>query len=671
MNNRFLQYKLRINIHSIERNDNDKGIKVHVSIHQDQGAGNDASIRFAQLISELGEGKIVIESDEIQENSVLVIIYSIEEFVIAQDKKASDRVPFNQTELRDEPLRNEKLPIIHLATMNRFWDFMCGDSIDSKLPPYIPRYFQIMDNSIWNYLIPVLKDENETRSFCDLFCGAIAAIYDNYENNIYKLAVAKEYADLNARISQQSYLSGSHAVMVSPFIFHSETAIAKLLDKDKGCKRLRKSYEKSEKENGKTSKGTYGCEWQWRFLLVDDKAIEPQRGVPNPNCKLSIIKRLIERALFNERADKGVCVQYREYQGEKFVKKDKDGNIVKEDNDNLSKAIIMIDCVSSLDDAVKVLKSYKYDIILLDYLLDGRSNRNYGYELLEKIDNIETIFEQFNDFRLEVIDNEKTILEQLESSSQKEDYQDLKAFIKHSKNGVINEKDINKIKSRLEKERFKVGPRGRMFFFFISAYTTAVNERLLAQGLNRSESYWHIDTGACPTNTPQLFTYNLLQLMDKRLYDSGILDLSITEILKLTKDIFIPREMVADKSSVRERASEHYQDVLSLQYYYRKMLKDVEIPQGYKQGDHLFNIKGSVLISHFMLENQHLDGLLEHLTELVHLTAFGTIRQWAEMWEEYLYIRAKLEEIDDGRQDFKAVCDYIEEYILNLKAQQR
>ncbi len=655
MNNRFLQYKLRINIHSIERNDNDKGIKVHVSIHQDQGAGNDdASIRFAQLISELGDRKIEIESDEIQGNSVLVIIYSIEEFVIAQDKKASDRVPFNQTELRDEPLRNEKLPIIHLATMNRFWDFMCGDSIDSKLPSYIPRYFQIMDNSIWNYLIPVLKDNKEKKSFCNLFCRAIAAIYDNYENNIYKLPVAKEYADLNARISQQSYLSGSHAVMVSPFIFHSETAIERLIENDKGCRKLKNGY-------GKNENGVDKCQWRWRFLLVDDRAVEKDANdVPNSNCKMSIIKRLIERALFNERQDKSICVKYREYNNEEFT-----------GNDSLSDAIIVIDCVSSLDDAVKVLKSYKYDIILLDYLLDGGSNRNYGYELLEKIDYIETIFEQFNDCRLEVIDKEKTILNQLKTSTHKDDYQDLIAFIENSKNDVINEKDINKIKSRLEQERFKVGPRGRMFFIFISAYTTAVNERLLAQGLNRSESYWHIDTGACPTNTPQLFTYNLLQLMDKRLYDSGILDLSITEILKLTKDIFIPREMVADKSSVRERASEHYQDVLSLQYYYRKMLKDVEIPQGYKQGDHLFNINGSVLISHFMLENQHLDGLLEHLTELVHLTAFGTIRQWAEMWEEYLYIRAKLEEIDDGRQDFKAVCDYIEEYILNLKAQQR
>ena len=551
------------------------------------------------------------------------------------------------------------IPVLHLVVSEIFNDNMYND-----LPLHfiLPRYFQYMDNSIWNYYVPMaVFDKEKKECFQNLFNNTVEKIYNNYKNKLYELTVAKEYADLNARILNQSYLSSGtivesegHAKYVSPFIFHSETAIEKLIANDKGCRKLKNGY-------GKNDKGVDKCQWRWRFLLVDDRAVEKdENNVPNSNCKMSVIKRLIERELFNKRQDKSICVQYREYKNEEFT-----------GNDRLSDAIIVIDCVSSLDDAVKVLKNYKYDIVLLDYLLDGGSNRNYGYELLEKIDYIETIFEQFNDCRLEVIDKEKTILDQLKTSTQKDDYQDLIAFIENSKNGVINEKDINKIESRLEKERFKVGPRGRMFFIFISAYTTAVNERLLAQGLNRSESYWYIDTGACPTNTPQLFTYNLLQLMDKRLYDSGILDLSITEILKLTKDIFIPREMVADKSSVRERASEHYQDVLSLQYYYRKMLKDVEIPQGYKQGDHLFNIKGSVLISHFMLENQHLDGLLEHLTELVHLTAFGTIRQWAEMWEEYLYIRAKLEEIDGGRQDFKAVCDYIEEYILNLKAQQR
>lgn len=657
-----MDLKLKIKIISIEGN------IVHYMI-PDESEDNEkkAVICFRNILKmkalfmpkHYGPSFIEDQKDESDDGHwVRIVIYSSHEFLSAKQQKSRDieSFPFSQELLwyRTGEELKQIYPIVHISDTDAYWKFMCDDVV-TKLSDQIPRYIQIMDNSIWNYLIPLPDCNTEPNRFYNMLFESFRDIEDNYQNELYSAPVGLEYADLGARQSRESYLSGDgHAKYVSPFIFHSETAIEKLIENDKGCRKLKNGY-------GKNDKGVDKCQWRWRFLLVDDRAVEKDAdNVPNSNCKMSIIKRLIERALFNKRQDKSICVQYREYINEEFT-----------ENDNLSDAIIVIDCVSSLDDAVKVLKNYKYDIVLLDYLLDGGPNRNYGYELLEEIDKVEILFEQFNDCKLEVLDNEKTILEQLKSSTQKADYQDLITFIENENNNLSKEKDINKIENTLKSERFKVGPRGRMFFIFISAYTTAVNERLLAQGLNRSESYWHIETGACPTNTPQLFTYNLLQLMDKRLYDSGILDLSIAEILKLAKDIFIPREMVADKSSVRERASEHYQDVLSLQYYYRKMLKDVEIPQGYKKGDHLFNIKESVLISHFMLENQHLDGLLEHLTELVHLTAFGTIRQWAEMWEEYLYIRAKLEEIDDGRQDFKAVCDYIEEYILNLKAQQR
>jgi hypothetical protein len=89
-----------------------------------------------------------------------------------------------------------------------------------------------------------------------------------------------------------------------------------------------------------------------------------------------------------------------------------------------------------------------------------------------------------------------------------------------------------------------------------------------------------------------------------------------------------------------------------------------------------------VLISHYCFNNQHLSGLLEHLTNLVHIAAFGTIRQWDEMWEEYLYFKAQFKEVIrkdniEGTKDgiitniFQNVCEHIESFILGLKSQQR
>ena len=65
-------------------------------------------------------------------------------------------------------------------------------------------------------------------------------------------------------------------------------------------------------------------------------------------------------------------------------------------------------------------------------------------------------------------------------------------------------------------------------------------------------------------------------------------------------------------------------------------------------------------------------GLLEHLAQLIHLTAFGTVRQWPEMWEEYLYAKAQIEAHIDNNDNlekrFVLLCNKIEGYILKLKS---
>ena len=75
----------------------------------------------------------------------------------------------------------------------------------------------------------------------------------------------------------------------------------------------------------------------------------------------------------------------------------------------------------------------------------------------------------------------------------------------------------------------------------------------------------------------------------------------------------------------------------------------------------------------FIQKKINLGGMLEHLTQLVHLTAFGTVRQWPEMWEEYIYFKAQFEkqlDVDEDSVDCKYLFSNIESYILGLKYQQ-
>lgn len=587
----------------------------------------------------------IFSTDENTSFAVRIIIHSAKELYSGQTSDINKIQTFGQEFLNETFLEGDSLkdfykskgedytevavkflPIIHITLVNDFTKLLYEDSkdkinsgregeeVNNKLLSKTPRSFQVMDSSVWNTLVPLDIKEIDGNDYGgkESLYDAINCIYDNYKKGIYNLAVATEYADLNARLACQSCLSGSHASGVSPLIFHSESAIKLLITKE-----LRQA------EDGNLSTTNKISNHSWRILLVDDKAqkgltaindIKPENkeGKLPWNCKLTIIEDILKNHFENS-----------------FIISHDIKTFDKCDTNKKEKINgILIDYEENIENAKEALKKKEYDIILLDYLLETEKGNEYGYELLENI---------YNN------------VQKSKNSNQEIDY---------------------------SKVEYKVGPHKRFFFIFISAYSTAVYERLLAEGLNRSEKYWHIAVGACPTNTPKLFLYNLLILMEKQLEDSGVDKLSPRGIFDIVNKIYGSAEGEDIGKSVRYRANKYYQKVLDLHYLYRKMLDDVDFPAN--ESDSIFNTKGSVLITNFMKKNVNLGGLLEHLTQLVHLTAFGTVRQWPEMWEEYIYFKAQFNitqlEIDcdkqnwNAREHFNTLCVNIENHILDLKS---
>ena len=371
-------------------------------------------------------------------------------------------------------------------------------------------------------------------------------------------------------------------------------------------------------------------------------------------------------------------------------------------------ATFLIEYAETLDDAEEALQTKKYDFILLDYLL----NNEYGYELLDRIycyreaqrifdetdrekdwnnltnaiscDNPSGEYDELlrylsrkmnqknnqNDKLLKIkkwieeIDKEKSELKDLREKISNKNNKDKKEQERIKEQQIQENLKINLL-NILEEDKYKFGPHERFYFMFISAYTSAVYERLLAEGLNRNEKYWYIAVGACPTNTPKLFMYNLLKLMEKQLVDSGITKMSPEEIYRVANKIY-GGETVNNEwaPKVRRNANDYYQDVLRLQYRYKKMLADVDIPRN----GGIFNTNGSVLITDFIKKNVNLGGFLEHFTQMVHLTAFGTVRQWHEIWEEYIYFKSQfnISEFKD-KEKFYKLCVAIEKYVIALK----
>lgn len=563
--------------------------------------------------------KIIESEGDVTNKSALykvrIVVHSHQDFSIGQVSYEDDVASFAQDVFFPNPKKGEVdepyLPIIHLTLDNSYVDNLYSE-INIPLPSHISRSYQILDSSIWNKIVPFDRNNEYKVGGAIGLYNAIREIELNYRRGLYSLEVTHEYANLNARLAKQAFLSGTHANGVSPFIFHSESAIKRLAAKEFNIPPIRNKEVLPVTEKIQNQK--------WRILLVDDKAsnglspkgkvkLERTSGDLPWNSKLAIIIDLLKSHF--TKSSSSFVITYRELNGaiHQNFKSSKDDH---DENNG-----ILIEFAENIENAKKSLREKKYDLILLDYLLDKESKAEYGYELLDLI------------FR--EIEESKDV------------------------NGAIN---YNKVS-------YKIGPHKRLFFIFISAYTNAVYERLLAEGLNRSEKYWHIAVGACPTNTPQLFLYNLLKLMEKQLEDSGVDKLSAKGIYDVVNKIY------GETDKVRSRANEKYQDVLDLHYLYRKMLKDVEIPQ-----DSIFNTKGSVLITNFITKNVNLGGLLEHLTQLVHLTAFGTVRQWPEMWEEYIYFKSQFDlnqfknEIGSGdaKKLFDELCIKIESYILKLKS---
>lgn len=535
------------------------------------------------------------------------------------------------------------LPMVHL----------CSDDIQN---PLLPRYKNIIDSSIWNYYVPFIEsDEGLILDMERLYC-IWRKIAHNTINKLYRFSIGSEYANLNARLVRMAYIQkmdSGHERFVSPFVFHSEYEIEKVL---------------TNNLLGKTN-NSFCLGVKWRFLLLDDYANRPlkelyvkdadkgkQRNIAKDDSMLDnkitgklkiIIDALKTRKCFNivwcyptEEDIEGRC----QNGINKTVWSWFDENCSK--MEKFTDPDIAIVCAKNIKDAFNLMTFQRYDVILLDYLLDNereRIGREYSYYLLKIIDGL-------------CRDNiDKSLCENLGVKIE----DDSIAFkVKDSNNEYrnINKKEL-------------IGPDGRLYFMYISAFVFAIQERLQEQHLLRSEPFWHIARGACPTNTPELFLYYLYRTMEKRyvsIMKQG--DDSVGLLINFLGEIF--------GKNPRMQSVNKFNTLLNLRAQYNRIKNDVYKEErdllNMKEGDSFINgcspldCRSSRLVSSTFKDILFYgNSFWEHLQHLIYLTAYGTIRQWTEMWEEYSFIKPKLELNGDKG---KKVCKAIEDYIIALKS---
>lgn len=605
---------------------------------------------FAQEVMEytsMNFNNSLMKNSEKEDGKVVAKFYSDEDNV----RKYGVFKNIQTNKKRDEQWTQNMimLPMVHLCSTeirNSSW----------------PRYKNIVDSSIWNYYVPAIESDNGIMLDIERLYSIWRKIAQNTFNRLYKFSIGREYANLNARLTREAYIlrmDSGHEKFVSPFVFHSESEIEKALTENLS----------------KTKKGTFNAGVKWRFLLLDDYAdkalkelyvkntdkgddfIVEQNTTLEDGINYKRVKGKL-KIIIDDLKTRGCtnivwcCPTEKEIE-ERFQKGinkitwrwfNQDGYRLKKYTD----PDVTIVCARDIKDALYLMILQRYDLILLDYLLDSKNDcaeREYSYYLLKIIDGIcrDNVDESLcAKFGIRIKKEGETLNYRIQG----------------------NDGD-----SRCFDRKELVGPDGRLYFMHISAFVFAIQERLQEQHLLRSEPFWHITRGACPTNTPELFLYYLYRAMEKR--HEAILkqgDETIGSLIDFLNKIFEknPRMQSVNKFSI----------LLNLRAQYDRIKKDV-----YKEERELLNMKAGdefingcspldcrssrLICSTFEDILRYGNSFWEHLQHLIYLTAYGTIRQWTEMWEEYTFIKPKLELSGDKG---KKVCKAIENYIIDLKS---
>lgn len=440
-------------------------------------------------------------------------------------------------------------PLIHVVDKDYFAEDMKYDDI--------PRFIRLIDSSIWNHVHVDDSGQNPDSALVRLK-DVLRQILTNYSNSRYSLQITHEYANFNYRIARESYLIGSHASGVSPYLFHSEMKMKKAL------------------ANLKTRSVMVDND-RWRFLLVDDCAQSKSLSIVNQSEEAASVK---SSSGLNPLGKLQIVKQQMEMCGFEVSWDVLDSSSPRLSEDQYKQ--VHISCVHTVDSAIEALKddSVKYDIILLDYLLApiGATGRmRYSYEILDRIMQDEAL-------------------------------------------------------------KASAGPNGRFFFMYMSAFTTAIQERLMERGLSRNEACWYIGQGACPTNNPHMFNYYLVNLMNKR-----VMDIKTDVLIEYLRNIFM------SNSNVRDKVYESFGNFLALRSRYQKLKADIGCSRLVK--------------SIYVDFDKYNKNFWDHLQHLLYMIAYGTVRQWPQMWEEYIFIRDAIKQADGQ----KTLCATMEEYIINLK----
>ena len=416
----------------------------------------------------------------------------------------------------------------------------------------------------------------------------------NRELGLYRCNNGKEYLEFWARMLVNSRIgefeSSGHCKIV-PTVFHSEGEMASKTG-----------------ELVKQAKATFAGRAAanrpllWKFLLVDDHARE---NLSVGNCsKLAVICEALSRLFPVEIYHNGAYTPYP--MAEQI--RPKLGGLCR----------VRIHYAETKAGALEEIKRQRFDIILLDYLLNKAGTTGF--------------------------DTSDELLEEIKSVTHEE----------------------------------QRGPMGCLWFSNVSAFANAIDGRLTAKGMPYTTKEWRVDKGACPINTPELFVHNLLSFMLRQVdwltrlpggAEHGEREpKEIRTLIDLLRVVFIPKD-----GSARDAAKLYFHAFLKIRADYEVLRKDLEYgldseadkrrPKKLEENP----FKSEIVFSLFPDIAHYTPAFWDHMLHLIFHTAHGSPQQWPQLLVNFKETKEILRRAgDDSAADTEAVVKAIEGYIIGL-----
>lgn len=310
-------------------------------------------------------------------------------------------------------------------------------------------------------------------------------------------------------------------------------------------------------------------------------------------------------------------------------------------NKNLQNKNVQVVQVANLEDAIFLLSQdeYKFDLILMDYLLDEIKNSSRRelitafFEWLKDKDGVNS--------NIAYLKSEKAKVVRKKLINEKYEFVECELDCSINANCEFHTQCFDKNEEIRKKASHNRGPLRKFWFFPITAFNDTLISDLTGKGIRLIDYYWHIEHGADPITTPYLFLRQLNNFLYLQLEEAVFSDKELIRFIE--KNISFIEELKGNK---KELDYKEFSALMGAEY--SKFIYD------FLNRPLIFNDKDTSLFSGYIWKNFMTNANNEKLfiavqayQKFLHRCAFGSKSDYKKMkyfWAETLIVLDQLKD---------------------------